>query len=119
MKKLTAFLLAVLIAISTNTGAEENRKQYQNRENFLLNVLQISDDQKEEFVSIMREQHEKKRTIRGEFKAPRKEEHEARKSLRRETISRLETVLSESQIKAFVELNEKRRSKKQGFENRK
>jgi len=114
--KSTLGFLAVFILITATLytqfsyAAEQNRpKRGPER---MIEKLDLSDNQTEQFRSIMDEQHQKRMDVHEQYKESREEEHEAMEVLHQETIGRLTPVLTAEQLESFEETIKKHRPKR-------
>jgi hypothetical protein len=73
----------------------------------LHQILILSADQKEIFVTILQEQHEKRENIRLSYRASRQAERAEMDALHQDTLVRLQSVLTEAQITQFDELSKR------------
>jgi len=78
----------------------------------ILEVLEISDDQKSEFLEVMNTQHEKRRALHNQQSELRAKNHDAMKALHQETLGKLEPILTEHQLEEFEAFAKKNRPRK-------
>jgi hypothetical protein len=94
-----AQLALPLQAHSLQTGENAHKKHDKLKE--LVTILQISGSQSPEFLSVLEAQHEKRKKVRSQYDESRKEQHQAMKMLHQETLEKLQSVLTDSQVDAF------------------
>jgi len=111
--KSTLGFLAVFILITTTLytqfGYAEEKNRPKRGPERMIEKLNLSDNQTEQFRSIMDEQHQKRKDIHEQHKASRETEREAMESLHQETIERLSPVLTAEQLASFEEVVKKHR----------
>ena len=78
----------------------------------LLKLLQITDQQSEEFLTILEAQYQEKGQIHEQHRSSREQQRTQIDQLHQETLQRLEPVLSASQMAVFKELVYQRRSER-------
>lgn len=108
---LASFILIVATLYTQVSYAEGQNRPKRGPEQ-MINKLNLSDNQTEQFRSIMDEQHSKRKAVHEQYKASREEEHEAMESLHQETIERLTPVLTAEQLESFETEVKKHRPKK-------
>jgi len=103
-------VVGLIMAFSVN-ASEMEKKGYKGVKDpeFLLKVLQISEQQEEAFLAIMKEQLEQRKAIHQQYESQRKEERHAMEGLHQETIEKISVVLTPEQVEAFKELKRHRR----------
>lgn len=69
----------------------------------LLEAVQVTDEQKESVLAVLKTQHEKRREVHQQYRDSREEERAAMDALHSETVSLLSGILSEEQIRLFEE----------------
>jgi len=99
MKKLIFCLLITQLALPLQ--AQEISQKKHDKLGELVKILQISESQSSEFLSIMNAQHEQRKNLRSQYDESRKEQHQAMKAHHQETIEKLQSILTDSQIEAF------------------
>jgi len=103
--KSTLGFLAVFILITATLYTQFSYAEEQNRHKRgperMIEKLNLSDNQTEQFRTIMDEQHQKRKNVHEQYKDSRETEHEAMKALHQETIERLSPVLTAEQLKSF------------------
>jgi hypothetical protein len=113
------FIFCLLIAqFALPLQAQEVEKKH-NRLEALVKILQISESQSTEFMLIMKTQREQRKNVRSQFDESRKEQHKAMKALHQETIEKLQSVLTDSQIEAFKAFTAQKHHKRGHKSNRK
>lgn len=96
------FLFCILLAqLTLPLQAENSPQPKQNRLEALITILQISESQETEFLSVMAAQHEQRKAIREQYSESRKAQRTEMKALHQETLDKLQSVLSLSQVDAF------------------
>jgi len=94
--KITNLVFIVLLTLFSSTSfAERNGPQK------LIQILDISENQKDEFLSIMDKQHKKRKSIHKQQRDSRKKDHDAMNALHKETLEKLQPVLSAEQLEKF------------------
>ena len=81
------------------------------RLNRMIEELQISDANQDEFISIMKSQHEKKVAIKEQYSS-KEEARDAMKSLHQETLSLLGGILSDEQLLKFENMAKKHKKRR-------
>jgi len=104
--KITNLAFIVLLTLFSSTSFDERNGQQTPRDmkkgpQKLIQELDISENQKDEFLSIMDEQHKKRKSIHKQQRDSRKKDHDAMKSLHEETLEKLQPVLSAEQLEKF------------------
>ena len=110
MKKTVLVLLSVIsLALTSYTWAgAAQRGPAQQR---LTETLNLDQQQANQVAQILREQREKRQTLRDTLHTQRRADMQA---LQQETIERLRPVLSAEQLQKFLQLSEARRTRHQG-----
>ena len=108
---LTAFILITAMLYSQYGYTEEQNRPKRGPEQ-MIHKLSLSDNQTEQFRSIMDEQHQKKRYIHKQYKESRETEREAMDLLHQETIEKLSPVLTAEQLSSFETEVKKHRPKR-------
>jgi len=118
VKIINLAFIVLLTLFSSTSFAERIDKQtpcdMQKGPQKLIQVLDISENQKDEFLSIMDEQHKKRKSIHKQQRDSRKKDHDAMKSLHEETLEKLQPVLSAEQLEkfeVFIKTNRPHRNK--------
>mgnify|MGYP000718708643 CR=1 FL=1 len=75
----------------------------------LIKALDISESQKEDFLVVMKSQHEKRMQLHEQSRSAQREGHEEMKALHQETLEKLQPILTESQLQAFEDFTKKNR----------
>ena len=99
MKRFIFCLLMAQLALPSH--AQDVAQKKHNMLEELVTILQISESQSPDFLSIMKAQHEQRKILRSQYDESRKEQHQAMKVLHQETIDKLQSILSDSQVEAF------------------
>jgi len=81
--------------------AQDITQKKHNKLEELVTILQISESQSPEFLAIMKAQYEKRKNLHSQYDENRKEQHQAMKELHQETIDKLQSILTDSQVEAF------------------
>jgi len=104
-------VLSLIMAFTLNASELEKKghKAFKGP-GFLLKVLQITEQQEDEFLAIMEKQREQRKLIHQQYEMLRKEERQAMKGLHQETIDKISEILTPEQVEAFKELKKHRRS---------
>ena len=118
MKKL---LLISLIGFTTLAIAQPQRPHGPSPER-LIEELRLSQNQSQQVMNILREQHQKRRSLHRQAHSrnnggDRSAMHSQMDSLRQETLKRLSSVLNQSQLQQFAELTERRHRGRAGRNN--
>ena len=107
-KIMCVMVIGMIMAFGVS-ASEVDKKGHKGPE-FLLKVLQVSEQQEGAFLAIMKEQHELRKMIHQQYQLLRKEERHAMEELHQETIDKISVVLTSEQLEAFKELKRHRRS---------
>ena len=99
MKQFIFYLLMVQLALPLQ--AQDIAQKKHNKLEELVTILQISESQSPEFLSIMKAQHEQRKNLHSQYDESRKEQFQAMKVLHQETIDKLQSILTDSQLEAF------------------
>jgi hypothetical protein len=99
MKRFIFCLLMAQLALPLQAQGADQTKH--NKLDELVTILQISESQSPEFLSIMKAQYEQRKNLRSQYGESRKEQHQAMKVLHQETIDKLQSILTDSQVEAF------------------
>lgn len=67
----------------------------------LLEAVQVTEEQKESVLAVLKTQHEKRREVHQQYRDSREEERAAMDALHTETVTLLSSILSEEQIRLF------------------
>ena len=102
-------MLASLLLFSQLSMAQTPRDDKPRGPQRMIESLNISDEQKQSFSEIMKEQHEKRMDIHDQYRSSREDEHNAMKNLHQETLEKLQTVLSAEQLEKFSALAKQHR----------
>jgi len=81
--------------------AQDITQKKHNKLEELVTILQISESQSPEFLAIMKAQYEQRKNLHSQYDENRKEQHQAMKELHQETIDKLQSILTDSQVEAF------------------
>jgi Spy/CpxP family protein refolding chaperone len=110
----TVVLGLSLYSLVVNAQPDRNSNRAGQREGpeQLISQLGINDEQRESFLSIMKEQHDKRMNIHQQYRGARDKVHKAIMTLHQETLERLQQVLSAEQITQFEQLMKQRRPHK-------
>jgi len=96
------FVFCLLIAqLALPLQAQDIAQKKHNKLEELVTILQISESQSTEFLSIMSAQHEQRINLRSQHEEGRREQRQAMKMLHEETIEKLHSILTDSQVEAF------------------
>ena len=87
--------------LSMSVQAQKIEHKPHKRPEALIKILQISESQSEDFLSIMKTQHEQRMGVHKQYEGSRKEKRQAMKGLHKETLEKLADILTQSQIEAF------------------
>jgi len=118
-----AFIALISLSLFSNTSiANDDGKQgncdMKKGPHKLMEAINITENQKDEFLAIMKVQHEKRQSIHKQGRESREQNHVAMKALHAETVEKLQPVLSEDQLElfeAFIKSNRpQKRAKGQG-----
>jgi hypothetical protein len=104
MKRFIFCLLMAQLAFPMHAhalGTQDNTQKKHNKLKELVTILQISESQSPKFLSIMEAQHEKRKNVRSQYDNGRKEQRQVMKMLHQETLERLQSILTDSQVEAF------------------
>jgi len=99
MKRFIFCLLLTQLALPLQ--AQDVAQKKHNKLVELVKILQISESQYPEFLSIMKAQHEQRKNLHSQYDESRKEQFQAMKVLHQETIDKLQSILTENQVEAF------------------
>jgi len=108
---LAAFIL-IAATLYSQFGYAEEQNRPKRGPGQMIEKLGLSDNQTEQFRSIMHEQHQKRKDVHEQYKESREKEHEAMEALHQETIERLSPVLTAEQLKSFETEVKKHRPKR-------
>ena len=96
------FIFCLLMAqLTLPLQAQDVAQKKHNKLEELVTILQISESQSPEFLSIMKAQHEQRKNLHNLYDESRREQHQAMKVLHQETIEKLQGILTDSQVEAF------------------
>jgi len=110
MKQFIFYLLMVQLALPLQ--AQDMSQEKHNKLEELVKILQISESQSTEFMSIMSAQYEQRKNVHSQFDESRREQRKAMKTLHQETVEKLQSVLTDSQIEAFKAVMDKKHRNK-------
>lgn len=104
----SAVLLFVVLSAVASSSAFSKPKDRQPNFDKLASKLELSGDQKVQFIDIMQDQHEKRQLLREQR---RQEKSAIMEQHRDETLSALSGVLDSEQLEKFEAHMEKRKQK--------
>lgn len=90
-----------LTLCSLGANAQPERAGHGRGPEQLMQKLGLNEDQKQQFLAIMKEQHEKRIELHGQYRDSRSQEHQAMETLHQQTIERLQPLLTEDQLSQF------------------
>ncbi|WP_250657101.1 hypothetical protein [Alkalimarinus coralli] len=106
---LSIFLLITLFVHSQFGHADTLKPERKKGPEHLVELLELSEQQRTEFLDIMKQQHEKRMTVRDKHYNTRALEKADMDALHNETMQLLEPVLNDSQLKKFEQMAKKHR----------
>ena len=100
------FIALISLSLFSNTSiANDDGKQgdcdMKKGPHKLMEAINITKNQKDEFLAIMKVQHEKRQSIHQQGRESREQNHDSMKALHAETVEKLQPVLSEDQLEQF------------------
>ncbi len=112
--------VCLLTSVSLGVQSQTMEKGKGKRIQHLIEVLSLSDNQQDSFTSILKEQHEKRKSIHEQYTDSREQERESMQQLREETLMLLQGVLTQEQLEQFSKLHKrKRKGHRQGANSNK
>jgi len=102
-------LSSITIIASAESGERPNHKPGPEH---LIEALQVTEDQQDMFVTIMKAQHEKRMSIHEQYRGNHEEERSSMTSLHEETLVLLQDVLTAEQLEAFATMEKQRPARK-------
>ncbi len=106
---LSLFMLITLFLYSQLGNAQSTERERPKGPEHLIEILELTEDQRDPFITIMKEQHEKRMKVRNLNQSSREEEKRDMDTLHTETLQRLNSVLTVTQLEKFEEMAKKHR----------
>ncbi len=106
---LTTMCLSVSIMANAQSPEGEGHKRGPEH---LIEVLDINQDQKTEFLAVLKGQHEKRMNIHDQYRESHSQERVSMDLLHEETLALLQGVLTAEQLAQFTEMAQRRHTRK-------
>lgn len=105
-------LSSITIIASAQSGESGERPNHKPGPEHLIEALQVTEDQQDMFVTIMKAQHEKRMSIHEQYRGNHEEERSSMTSLHEETLVLLQDVLTAEQLEAFATMEKQKPARK-------
>ena len=106
---LSLFMLITLFLYSQLGNAQSSERERPKGPEHLVEILELNEDQRDRFITIMKEQHQKRMEVRNLHASSRQGEKADMDALHSETLQRLNSVLTDTQLEKFEEMAKKHR----------
>lgn len=102
-------LSSITMMASAQGGERPNHKPGPEH---LIEALQVTEDQQDSFLTIMKAQHEKRMSIHEQYRGNHEEERSSMTSLHEETLVLLQGVLTAEQLEIFATMEKQKPARK-------
>ena len=103
--------IITLGSMSALASAADQEQRGKRGPEHLIEVLAIEESQQEQFITAMKQQHEKRMAIHEQYNGSRELERESMDVLHQETLEMLQDILTSEQLEKFTEMAKKRHAK--------
>lgn len=108
-RNLAAVCLFASITMTVSAQSEnDERPDHKGGPQHLIETLEITADQEDLFVTIMKAQHEKRMSIHEQYKDIHEEERSLMTSLDEDTLTLLQDVLTTEQLETFASMEKQK-----------
>jgi Spy/CpxP family protein refolding chaperone len=103
-----ACLCASIIMVASAQSQDDERPDHKGGPQHLIEALEITEDQEDLFVMIMEALHEKRMSIREQYRDTHEEERSLMSALDEETLTILQDVLTTEQLETFTAMEKQK-----------
>lgn len=112
-RSLMAVCLFTSISMMASAQSQGNeRPEHKPGPQHLIEALQVTEDQQDSFLTIMKAQHERRMSIHEQYRDNHEEERTLMMALHEETLILLRGVLTAEQLETFTTMEKQKPSRK-------
>lgn len=111
-RSLVAVCLFTSISMMTSAQSQGDERPDKPGPQHLIEALQVTEDQQDSFLTVMKAQHEKRMNIHEQYRDNHEEERTLMTALHKETLTLLQNVLTAKQLETFTSMEKQKPSRK-------